>query len=367
MQDGPKREMLAHVHVQPSVQRFGDTSIPVAQLRHFAMYPEYRLQGYESLLLQEAERQAKQQGAMLCLSRGGNWESLVRSGWAKLGYDPVSIVSPRRLLGQLPTPSEPESPFYGNRMPGYFVRIGRLTDLEAMKSLYKNHMSSRHGTAERDDEYWSWLVTRGAHHRIFMFFEDDVPRAYIVVRHASVVELVDSTEDGRGAARLLEQVGADAIEQGRYSLRIHAPIDDPVHRWADLADGRLYLGENTESWWVKVTSFRALLRRLAPEMFRRQRKQDIVEALSIRIGNEEIRIARGVRSMKVTRGAAQRHRIGLTQKAATQLLLGYQSADQLADSRQLVVSTDEAMRTARILFPAINLWRTEWDELPVVR
>ena len=101
-------------------------------------------------------------------------------------------------------------------------------------------------------------------------------------------------------------------------------------------------------------------------MFRRQRKQNVVEALSIRIGSEEIRVARGVRSMKVTRAVAKRHRIGLTQKAATQLLLGYRSADQLADTQQLVASTSEAMRTIRILLPALNLWRTAWDDTPVV-
>lgn len=366
IQHGLERELLAHVHVQPQVMRFGTTEMPIARLRHFAMFPEYRQQGYFDGLLIAAEAEAKRQGAMLCVCRGGDYNLLSKHGWVTIGNDPVSIVCPRRLLGQLPAPAVPESPFYAAQMPEYYVRIGRLTDLDAMRELYHEHVSSLHGTAVRDHAYWSWLMTRGSHHRVYIFFEDEEARAYVVVRNASILELVDSTDNGRGAARLLEQVGADAIDQGRYSLRIHSPIDDPVHRWADQADGRLYLGERDESWMVKVPSFRALLRRLAPEMFRRQRRQNVVAELSVRIGNEEIRIARGVRSMKITRGAASRHRIGLTQKAAAQLMLGYRSADQLADEQKLVASTDEAMRTIRVLLPALNLWRSEWDDAPVL-
>ena len=361
------RELLAHVHVQPQSMRFGSTEVPIARLQHFALLDEYRHQGYDDGLLIAAEAEAKHQGAMLCVSRGGDCGLLSKHGWISIGNDPVSIVCPRRLLGQLPPPAEPESPFYATMMPEYFVRIGRLTDLEAMQSLYRDHVSSHHGTVVRDDEYWSWLMTRGSHDRIYLFFESDDVRAYVVIRNGSVLEIVDSTNDGRGSARLLEQVGADAIDQGRYSLHIHSPIDDPVHRWADQADGRLYVGEPRESWMVKVPSMRSLLRRLAPEMFRRQRKQNVVPELSVRIGKEEIRIARGVRSMKITRGTSNRHRVGLTQKAATQLVLGYRSADQLADEQKLVASTDEAMRSIRILFPALNLWRPEWDDADVLR
>ena len=361
------RELLAHVHVQPQTMRFGSTEIPIARLRHFAMFPEFRQQGYDDSLLIAAEAEAKSRGAMICVSRGCDYNLLSKHGWISIGNDPVSIVCPRRLMGQLPAPAEPESPFYAAQMPVYYVRIGRLTDLDAMQSLYRDHVSTHYGTAVRDDEYWSWLMSRGAHQRVYLFFESDQPRAYVVVRNGAVLEIVDSTEDGRGAARLLEQVGADAIDQGRYSLRIHAPLSDHVHRWADQADGRLYASEPEESWMVKVPSVRALLRRLAPEMFRRQRNQDVVADLSVRIGKEEIRIARGVRSMKITRGAANRHRIGLTQKAASQLMLGYRSVDELAAQQKLVASTEEVMNSIRILFPSLNLWRPEWDDATVLR
>ena len=360
------RELQGHVHVEPQRMRYGDTEVPMAEFRHFAISPEYQLQGFDDDLLVAAEGFAKRQGALVCAMRGDQLSLLSKHRWVSLGYDPVSIVSPRRLMGQLPPPAEPESPFYADQMPEYYVRIGRLTDLDDMQRLYRDHVSSHFGTNERDEVYWSWLMSRGAHHRIYLFFENEVAQAYVVVRHASVLEIVDATEDSRGAARLLQQVGADAIDQGRYSLRIHSPIDDAVHRWADQADGRLYVGKAEESWMVKVPSYRALLRRLAPEMFRRQRKQKVVTDLSLRIGDEELRITRGVRSMKVTRGVACQHRVGLTPQAAAQLLLGYRSADQLADEKRLVCSTDEVMRTIRVLLPALNLWRTEWDGVSVL-
>ena len=77
-------------------------------------------------LLLAAEQGARRSGAMIMMTRGSDEEALGRCGWVSLGDDPVSIVSPQRLLGQLPAPRKPESPFYANSMPRSNVQLGRL-------------------------------------------------------------------------------------------------------------------------------------------------------------------------------------------------------------------------------------------------
>ena len=174
---------------------------------------------------------------------------------------------------------------------------------------------------------------------------------------------MDKTE-GRGAARLLERVGADAIDQGRHSLRLQCPMDSPVHTWADQAGGQLFAPPAEASWMVKILSKRTLLRRLAHELHRRKPRS--LSELGVRIGDEELLIRKGVRSMKVTRGSSSKHQIVLTDRAAVQLFLGYQSVAELAHCKELVASDPIAFKAASELFPPVMLWRTSWDDASVL-
>lgn len=358
------RSIEGHVQLEPQTIRFGRSEIPVARLRNLAVLPEHRQQGYDGTLLGFAEAEAKRNGAMLMLTQGEDSKLLKSNGWVSLGSDPVSIVSPQRLLGQLPPVAEPESPFYQSEMPTWQVRIGRLTDVESLRSIYERVQQESYGGVVRDAEKWSWMISKRAHDRIYLFIENDEPLAYVIVRGASLIELMDLTNDGRGAARMLERVGADAIDQGRYSLRIHCPLTSPVHDWADLAGGQVFAAAVEDSWMVKILSKRTLLRRLAHEMHRR--KPASLTELGVRIGNEELLIKKGVRSMKVTRGSSTLHHVGLTNRAASQLFLGYRTADELLECKELVASNEKALQMARELFPAVMLWRTRWDDAPVI-
>lgn len=358
------KTIVGHVQIELQTIRFGGCEIPVARFRDLAVLEEYRQQGFDDVLLAAAEAEAKRKGAMLLLARGEDFRLLKKSAWCVLGSDPVSIVSPQCLKGQLPAPAEPESPFYADKMPQWEVRIGRLTDVEPMSSIYDSVYANVYGSLQRSDEKWSWLLSKQAHDRVYLFIEDGVPLAYVVVRGGSVMELADMTEDARGSARLLERVGADAIEQGRYSLRLHCPLTSPAHVWADDAGGQVFAATVEDSWMVKITSKRTLLRRLAHEVYRRKPKG--LTELGIRIGNEELLVRKGVRSMKVTRGKSKEHHIGLTNASAAGLFLGYRTAAELKAGQELVASSPEALRMANELFPAVMLWRTQWDDATVI-
>ena len=359
------RSLVGHVQVESQLMQFGNVRLPISRLRDLAMLPEYSHLGFDDRIVVHAERVAKDDGAMLIVSRGEDRQLLGKHGWSSLGNDPVSMVSPQRLLGQLPQPREPESPFYGNQLPTPEVRIARFTDVAILRGLYNKHLECSLGTIVRSEDHWSWLLTKGTHDRIYVCFEDGQPLTYVVVRGGSVLELIDLTPDSRGAARLMKHVGADAIEQGRYSLRIYAPLTDQVHQWANLAGGQIVAAVPEDSWMVKILSMRKVMRRLATELHRRARPAGPLSELSVRVGEEEFLIKSGVRSMRVTRGTSN-HQIGLTCRAATQLVLGYRSVDELGEDRQLVASSAEALATARTLFPTLNLWRTRWDDVPIL-
>ena len=355
--------LIAHVQLEPQTIGFGHVEIPISRFRDLAVLPEFRHRGFGDRMLLEAEAEAKRSGAMLMVARGEDYKLLKKHGWSTLGSDPVSIASPQRFLGQLPAPKEPESPFYASRMPTSEVRIGRLTDVDDLFALHQQDQARAYGPVVRTKERWAWLMSKQSHDRIYLFIENDVTMAYIVVSGSSIVELVDTTDDGRGSARMLENVGADAIDQGRHTLRIHCPIDNRVHQWADLAGGQVFASATEDAWMVKVLSYRTLLRRLAPEIYKRRPRA--TNELSIRIGGEELLIKPGARSMKVTRGSSSKQRIGLTNRAAVQLFLGYRSASELAEKNELVASCDQALKTAEKVFPAQMLWRSRWDDMPV--
>ena len=359
------RSIVSHLHLEPQAIRFGRSEMPVARVRDFATLPEYHGRGVCERMLAAAEAEAKRSGAMLMIAASEDYRLLKREGWASLGSDPVSIVSPQGLLGRLPARAQPESPFYAAQIPKEEVRIGRLTDLAEMQDLFQQQHAESYGSVIRPTEQWSWLASKHAHDRILIFSESERMLAYVVVRGSSVLELIDVTDDGRGSARLLERVGADAIDQGRHTLRIHAPLSDRVHHWADLGGGQVFAAPPEDSWMVKILSVRKLLRRLANELYRR-RVPNLTD-LSVRIGADELRIRQGVRSMKVTRGRSEVHRIGLTTRAAAQLFLGYRTADELAEQQQLVTSSSDALDITRQLFPATMLWRTRWDDVSVVK
>ncbi len=357
------RSLIAHAQLESQVIRFGRSEIPVVRVKDLAVLPEFRQRGFDDRMIAAVEAEAKRRGAMMVVARGEDFNLLQRHGWSILGSDPVSIVSPQRLLGQLPEPRVPESPFYASQMPEVQVRLGRLTDVDDLKSVFEQRHGATTGTLVRSEESWSWIISKRAHDRIYIYSENGQTLAYAVVRGASILELVDLTEDARGSAGVVKFAASDAIEHGRHSLRIHAPLTERVHEWADNAGGQVFASATDDGWMAKCISNRTLLRRLANEMYRRRPGQ--VGELGIHIDGEELLIKKGVRSMKVTRGSAV-ERIGLTQQAALQLFLGYRTARELAADGQLLTTSDEAMRKTIELFPSVMQWRTRWDDMPVM-
>ena len=357
------RSLAAHVHLQPQRIRFGTEDINVIRFRDLASLPEYH--GAPEKMVLSAESQAKAAGAPLLLAKGEDHKLLQRLGWVSLGVDPVSAVSPHALLGQLPAPPVPESPFYADQIPNTEVRIGRLTDVEELQRLHETKHHISYGIVSRSAEYWSWLVGRRSHSRIYVFAEEQRALGYVVVRGASIVELVDLTPDAQGSARLLSRVASDAIEQGRHSLRIHAPVSDVVHQWVDQAGGSLDTPGSSETWMAKCVCLRSFLKSIARDLNGRPHSL-LSEDVSLRLGKQTVLIRKGSRGLRIVRGKPTKHSVEMTSGAATQLVLGYRSPRALLEANRLFVSSQLALDVVTQLFPALPLWRGRWDDVAVM-
>lgn len=360
----PKNRSIAgHVQLEPQTIRHGSTEIPVSRFRDLAVLPEFRLRGSADQLVVAAESEARRLGSMLIVARGEDSALLRAHGWSVLGSDPFSVASPQALLSHLPVPAEPESPYYASMMPVVQVRIGRLTDIAEMQQAYETRFSTTSGTRIRSAEMWTWLASKRSYDRIYIVTVNDQTQGYVVVRGGSILELVDLTEDGSGGARLLQRVAADAIDQGRHSIRIHAPISDRVHTWADQAGGQVHASPTNDVWMAKCLSNRTLLRRLAHELYRRRPKD--MQTICLEIDDEQLLIGKGVRSMKVTRGNTATDRVEVSAASALQMFLGYRSVAELCATGHLIPSSDTALKTVEQLFPISELWRARWDDAAV--
>lgn len=360
----PKNRSIAgHVQLEPQTIRHGFAEIPVTRFRDLAVLPEFQLRGSADDLVVAAETEARRVGSMLIVARGEDSKLLKAHGWSVLGSDPYSVAGPQALLSHLPAPAEPESPYYASMRPVVQVRIGRLTDIAEMQHAYEMRFAMTSGTRVRSADLWTWLASKRSYDRIYIVTVNDQTKGYVVVRGGSILELVDLTDDGSGGARLVQRVAADAIDQGRHSIRIHAPITDAVHTWADRAGGQVLASQTDDIWMGKCLSNRTLLRRLAQELYRR-RPQDM-QTICLKIDNEELLIGKGSRSMKVTRGNAATDRIQISAANALQMFLGYRSAADLCATGKLIPSSNRALQIAGQLFPVSELWRTRWDDVAV--
>jgi predicted acetyltransferase len=249
-------------------------------------------------------------------------------------------------------------------MPKSEVVVGRLTDSAALQLLYSRAMNGTYGTTERNDAYWNWLLARGAHDRIYLYRENGQPLGYVVVRGATALEIIDTTEDCRAAARLLEKFALDAIEQGRHAVHLYAPMSHQVHAWVSMADGQAFCEADGLTWYAKLLSARGTLRRLGTELHARHVMNSTID-WGLRIGDDAFKLKAGKSSLQVIRGTASRG-IAVDQGAATQLLLGSRDALELAALGGLLATDRSALATAQALFPTLNVWRHPWDFVPTI-
>ncbi len=375
---GPRQRLIGHVQLCRREVRFGAGTLPTVDLADLAVLPEFQRRDVADSLLAEAELQAAQNGAMVATARTACPIPFLRRGWALCGRHSFSTAGPRRILSGLQVEPRPPTSVFAVQQPKRFcIRSWRHFEQDALTRLYDEHTRRTYGTAVRSDENWRWLIERHAYDRIYVAVEGNQEftpsdmqsriAGYAVTGSGSILEMFDTSEDGSGATQLMAHICGDAIERGRHLVRFHAPPDDPRHAWIRQAGGTYSCGESDEGavFVAKVLHPAKLLRCLAGELHERTKRAGLARGseMGLCLGNASVTLQLSPRSVRVSRVKFPRSNVTLANDAATQLLLGHLTIDELIDRGSAVASTRVARELALALFPRVPWWRPPLDDL----
>lgn len=387
--------IAAHLRLARQTIQLGALTLPAARFMDLATAQEYRSRGLATAMLAAGERSARERGVLVALTRTRVPSLFARQGWAVCGRHLFSAASPRSVLAELgatssgliEAPGDPTLDLLRPRQERISVRPLRRIELPAIMRLYEQNLAGRGGWPVRSEEYWDWLLSRGACDRIFVAATgpetSDLAKllgsivGYAFVRQGRLVEVV--TENGREdvARHLAARVCADASEQGGWMVRCDAPPDHALHALLRDAGGRLVSEQQIdgELFMVKLLDPLALLRRLADSLTLRAKAAELPRpvrlGLELRSSGgrgtsglvERLCIQIGPRSTRIETGTPCRHSVVLRYGDLAPLLLEDSTAEELLATGRMRATTRTARRIAIGLFPTARWWRPPLDDL----
>jgi len=389
--------IAAHLRLARQTIRVGPAHLPVARFMDLATAQEFRSRGLATALLAAGERAAAERGLLVALTRTRVPSLFARQGWSVCGRHVFSTASPRAVLAELAASAaaaatkNPSTACLLHAPPQpIVVRPLRRIELPAVVRLYEQSSSGRAGSPVRGEEYWEWLLARGACDRIYLAATEgettDFARlqasivGYACVRQSRIVELVAAAGRDDVSRQLVERVCADAREQDGWTVRCDAPACDPLHDLLRRAGGRLTVNQELggELFMAKLLDRQAVLRSIADVFTERVAAADTSHpaelGIELRAGHgrkssgpsgvvERFRITFSPRGAKIETGGPSRHSITLTDHDFAPLLLGDVGAESLHQAGRLLATTAAARNLARALFPAGCWWRPPLDDL----
>jgi GNAT superfamily N-acetyltransferase len=395
-------EIAAHLRLARQTIQAGSTTLPAARFMDLATAPQFRSRGLATALLAAGERAAADRGVLVGITRTRTPELFARQGWAICGRHTFSEASPRAVLAELSAQaadvenSQQTSPLVQRTKQPIIVRPLRRIELRAIVQLYEQNLAGRSGWPIRSEEYWEWLLARGACDRVYVAStcadaEDfatllDSIIGYACVRQSRIVELVAIDRDVVACRRedvarqLVERVCADARELDGWAVRYDGPAGDGLHDLFRRAGGRVTVNQDSggECFMAKLLDPLAALRRLTSGLAARAKAAKLplpVElGIELRSGGgrkssatsgvlERYRLLLDRRSARVETGGPSKHSIVLSYSDLTPLLLGDLSAESLLQASRLRPTTPRAKELALTLFEHETWFRPPLDDL----
>jgi hypothetical protein len=317
-----------------------------------------------------------------------------RLGWSVCGSHIFSTASPQAVLAELAAAAQAESDeqttvFDRPRAEPIIVRPLRRIDLRAIVRLYDQHIAGKAGWPLRSEDYWEWLLSRGACERIYVAsnspdtadFEQLLASivGYVCVRQSRIVELIAAPGRDDVARHLVERVCADAREQDGWLIRHDAPAADAVHELFRRAGGRLNISQEAggELFMAKLLDPLAALRQLSCNLAERAAQAGFTRpaelGIELRCGGGRKTSASGVverfrvqlcgKTAHIETGGPSKHSIVLGYSDLAPLLLGDVGAAAMLDGRRMKCTTRKARQLAAGLFPGGCWWRPPLDDL----
>lgn len=394
-------DIAAHLRLARQSIQLDSVVLPAARFMDLATAQQFRSRGLATALLAAGERAAAEQGILVGLTRTRVPELFSRQGWSICGRHTFSEASPRAVLAELAADEaaaieirQQGSPLFRQIPEKIIVRPLRRIELRAVVRLYEQNLAGRAGWPVRSEEYWEWLLSRGACDRVFVAStRPDSPDfatlmesivGYACVRQSRIVELVSGRDDV--ARHLVERACADAREDDGWAIRYDAPASDSVHDLFRRASGRVTINQEVggELFMAKLLDPLAALRQLVSVLATRARDAKVPLPLELgielrsgrrrfaqRMGAdrqssgvlERYRLIVDKRSARVETGGPSRHCLVLAYSDLAPLLLGHQTAESLIEARRLRPTTTRAQQLALSLFPREIWFRPPLDDL----
>lgn len=390
--------LVSHVLLNRRTMNFGPLRLPVDRVAWLATLPEFRSQGYGSLLLEAAGRTTTTRCAAVHKT-GENiveniaatesaprsrstdapaWGTLTttiprffrRSGWAVCGRHCRSRAKARNVLGRYwADPTLRSRPLN--------IRLWRHVELSALMRIYAQNTTGVFGPLVRSEAYWRWLISRKAFDHIVVAIagpdkleldEASAPIVgYAVVRQQRVVELLTDPAHPYAGLQLLARACSDAIERDQQEIELEAPPGDPLHQFIAAADGRFlhHEMEEQEVYMVRRPDMLGVARSLASLWEARLHDSGMSRAceLGLLIGDEKYLLTVGRRGTRLVSGRLSRNYIACSSTELTRLALGHSDPAEAAAGGRLTASTQLALESAKVLFPRVPMWQPSWDDL----
>lgn len=388
-------QIAAHLRLARQTIQLDAAAAPAARFMDLATAQEFRGRGLATALLAAGERAARESGVLVGLTRTRAPALFARQGWSICGRHFFSTAAPRPVLaalgatagGSIEEVGPATAALFRPRPEPISVRPLRRIELPAIVRLYDENLAGKSGWPRRSEEYWDWLLARGACDQVFVAAagseQCDLPKllasivGYAFVRQGRIVEIVAARNRPEVARHLLARVCADASEQGDWLVRCDAPPDHELHALLCEAGGRRVAQQQLESevFMAKVFDPLALLRLSAGSLAARAKAAGLARparlGLELRSGAgkganglvERYSLQLGPRELQIETGKPSRHSAVLKYADFAPLLLGDCSAEDMLATSRLRATTRLARQLAVGLFPAANWWRPPLDDL----
>jgi predicted N-acetyltransferase YhbS len=375
VRDGQR--IIGHARLSLREMQIGSPWLRAGRIFDLCVLTEFRRQGLATQLIQACEDLATEQGAVLLQTRATQPALFEQQGWFPLGRHCYSLAGPREVLAEmerirweqaaqhqasddLPQLSQPRNPLT--------VRRWKQTEHAAVQRLYQEGITGLNGQLARSDEYWRWLIARGAYDWFYVAIDgpdrtlfDDIQGhivGYMFLKGNRIVEMVASPSHERALQSLFARACRDAIEQSATPIRLDAPGGHPLQELIGAAGGKTMARECDagETWLGKALDL--------PRIAEATLNPGAATQLSLEVhggeGPSRWTIEQGLLAPDQT---ASRAHVVCSEAALTQLLLSHTSVAEAIESNSLRVANRAARESLESCLVPRPLWFSPLDDL----
>jgi predicted N-acetyltransferase YhbS len=250
--------IVGHARVSLRDMLCGGQSLCVARVFDLCVLPEIREQGIATRLIHACEELGREQGAVLLQTRALRPTLFERQGWFTLGGQSYHLVGPREVLAEMERrrfeqtalhQASDDLPQLARQRHPLTVRRWKQTEHAAVQRLYVESTVGINGPLLRSDEYWRWLIARGAYDWFYVAVDgpdrtlfDDIQGhivGYMFLKSNRILEVMTPPTNERAAEALLSRACRDAIEQSLTPLRLELPAEHRLQELLLAAGGKL--------------------------------------------------------------------------------------------------------------------------------